>query len=306
VSRALAVARVRPRDGVLYSVVHHRVLDPHAERAVIRRNGTQVSLSTTLHRGDRVSVLDGIDFPEPLMRTEQPVPGGGLPAVENVLWDPPRDGMADLRAGARSGEVESRAVMVAPMPARPRPGNVVALTFDDGPDPRYTPILLQMLHDEGVKATFCIVAHVARRHPEIVKAIADGGHRLCDHTEHHVEHLERRSPAEIEGEITSCADFIRQVTGRPPALYRAPGGTLSPLVVDIAHRHGMRVLGWSADPHDYVPQAPPALLLRTFNSIHPGSVVLLHDGGGDGLYTVSMVQELIRMLRFVGFTVTTP
>ena len=68
----------------------------------------------------------------------------------------------------------------------------------------------------------------------------------------------------------------------------------------------MRVLGCSVDPHDYRPQAPPALLFRTVAAVHPGAIVLLHDGGGDGLNTVLMVHALIDVLRSMGYTVTTP
>ena len=72
---------------------------------------------------------------------------------------------------------------------------VVALTFDDGPDPRYTPAVLRVPREEGVEATFCVVGENARRFPELVRAASEEGHSLCDHTEHHVQFLNRRDPA---------------------------------------------------------------------------------------------------------------
>jgi peptidoglycan-N-acetylglucosamine deacetylase len=306
VARVLTAAGLHRHDGTMWSVLSHRPLDRHADRAVVWRNGAPAGPGDRVAGGDRLTLVNGVDRVEPVVERQVIVPSGGLPPVEDTVWRAPVPGIDDVVAGARSDEVVRTVTVRAPVPAAPVPGNVVALTFDDGPDPRYTPTLLQILHDEGVHATFCIVAHVARRHPEIVRAIAAGGHTLCDHTEHHLEHLDRHPLLEVHNEMLTCSDFIFQVTGQRPAIFRAPGGNLSPMVIDEAHRQGMRVLGWDVDPADYIPQPPPVLLDRVIHHIRPGSVVLMHDGGGNGGNTVSMVQELIHELRFFGFTFATP
>jgi peptidoglycan/xylan/chitin deacetylase (PgdA/CDA1 family) len=183
---------------------------------------------------------------------------------------------------------------------------VVALTFDDGPDPRWTPMILQILHDEQVPATFCVVGHVASRHPELVVAEHDGGYALCDHTVHHIIHLDLRPHSQIVDEIDQAADFIRSVAGTDATYFRAPGGYVSDDVIAVAHQRGLRVLGWTVDPHDYQRPSVDLLLRRVLNTVRPGAIVLLHDGGGDRSHTVAALKPLIEFLKAAGYSFTTP
>jgi peptidoglycan/xylan/chitin deacetylase (PgdA/CDA1 family) len=208
--------------------------------------------------------------------------------------------------GERSGEQWEEPGGHDVVGATPATGNVIGLSFDDGPDPTWTPIVLAVLRDRGVKATFCDVGYNVFRYPHLVQAEVAEGHTVCDHTDGHVVNLPLKSHAEIEAQVDGGARVIRDATGRAPAVYRPPGGTLSQEVVDVARAHGMRTLHWSCDPLDYRRPPPPVLLERILGCLQPGVVVLLHDGGGDRSSTVAMLGALIDGARARGFAFSTP
>src|SRR3954469_4713582 len=118
---------------------------------------------------------------------------------------------------------------------RPRPpvsevggGRTVALTFDDGPDPTWTPRVLAVLARAGVNATFCLIGRQAAADPALVRRIVEAGHTLCDHTWDHDLDLRARSPARIRADIVSAYDAIIDAGGVAPVFFRAPGGNWSP------------------------------------------------------------------------------
>lgn len=306
VADALKEAHVVVHDGVLYSVTTHRVLDAHAAPAVITADGRPVSLPTQLTRGAEIQVVNGMDAVEPVDVRRVPSTPTGLPPVERRLYRPGHPGIDDIEVGRVSGEVVSRVVIVSAGTAVTETRPVVALTFDDGPNPQATPLILQILRDENVTATFCIYGQKATVHPELLRAVAVAGHTLCDHTMHHMLDLPKRPHTQIVAEVYQCADLIRSVTGEDPLLYRAPGGAVSPDVIDVAHQRGLRVLGWSVDPHDYQRPPPMVIIQRVLAGVRPGAVILLHDGGGDRSNTVAALRPLIDQLRAMGYSFTTP
>ena len=129
---------------------------------------------------------------------------------------------------------------------------------------------------------------------------------MCDHTLHHDVHLDRKERGEVRDEIDGQADKIRDVTGHDPAFYRAPGGTISPTIVDVAHERGLRIVNWSIDSGDYRKPAPDALKAYILGRVRPGSVILMHDGGGDRSHTVDMLRGLIWELRARGYSFAVP
>ncbi|MBA3653098.1 MAG: polysaccharide deacetylase family protein, partial [Actinobacteria bacterium] len=207
----------------------------------------------------------------------------------------------DVVVGTRSGEVLSRTELSPPTPAAPVTEATVALSFDDGPNPEWTPAVLAILRSAGVKATFCMVGYAARLYPALVKAVADEGHTLCNHTMNHVQSLGRRPVAEITAELQGNSDLIAAAAGTRPAFFRAPGGTWSPNVIDEVHRQGMRALGWNVDPADYNRPGAPVITERILQQLRPGAVVVLHDGGGDRSQTVAQLRNLIDRLKALGY-----
>jgi len=307
VADALRTAGVVPRDGALFSIVSHRRLDAHAFPARVFVDGRLAQLKTLLRPNARVAVIAGHDELEPLEHRQMSTAlVAGLPDVENHLWRFGRSGVDDVEVGKISGEVTRRVAVEPATPAVAEQGPVVALTFDDGPDPRWTPMVLDILRAENVRATFCVVGYLVARFPELVKAEADQGHTICNHTEHHILRLDRRPHSQIVDEIQQGADAIKAVIGRDSLLYRPPGGALSPEVVDVARQRGQRVLKWSVDPSDYRKPGAGVIHDRIMSTVHPGAVILMHDGGGDRSQTVNQLRALIADLKARGFSFATP
>ncbi|HEX2417517.1 MAG TPA: polysaccharide deacetylase family protein [Micromonosporaceae bacterium] len=160
--------------------------------------------------------------------------------------------------------------------------SVVALTFDDGPHPVWTPRILASLREAGVKATFCVIGAQARRYPNLIRAIVRDGHALCNHSWNHDFGLGSRSRTHITADLARTNSAIwAAVPAAPIRYYRQPGGKWTKRVVQVARELGMRSLHWSVDPQDW--RKPPARQITgtVIKGTRKGGIVLLHDGGGD-------------------------
>lgn len=183
-----------------------------------------------------------------------------------------------------------------------RPGDrVVALTFDDGPDPHWTPRVLDLLRRHGAVATFCVVGSQVARHEDLVRAVAAAGMRLCDHSRSHDEQLSTRPPAQIAGEIVGTRDAIWAAADVHVGYFRAPGGYWSPELQRIAAENRMQPLGWSVDPRDWRQPGAAAIVETVQQQVRPGAVVLLHDGGGPRGQTVEALEQLLPWLIAQGY-----
>jgi peptidoglycan-N-acetylglucosamine deacetylase len=169
----------------------------------------------------------------------------------------------------------------------------IALTFDDGPDPRWTPQVLDLLRKYHIHATFCLIGVQVPDHAALVRRIAAEGHALCDHTWTHDEKLRTRPAAVITGEITRTAAAIRAAGGVAPRYFRAPAGNWSPALIATAGSLGLRPLGWSVDPRDWSKPGTGHILSVLHADARPGTVVLLHDGGGDRSETVAALRQVL-------------
>jgi peptidoglycan/xylan/chitin deacetylase (PgdA/CDA1 family) len=178
----------------------------------------------------------------------------------------------------------------------------VALTFDDGPSPEYTPQILALLRKHGVKATFCLIGVNVRSHPDLVQAIVRDGHTLCNHTWSHDLNLGRRSPEEIRSDLRRTSDEIHAaVPGAPIKYFRHPGGNFTPAAVKIAREMGMTSIGWTVDPRDWeTGRQGSAMTGHIVAAVEryttAGAIVLSHDGGGDRHWTVEAYQTLLPWL----------
>lgn len=188
-----------------------------------------------------------------------------------------------------------------------REGTTVALTFDDGPHPEQTPEILRILRDYDITATFCLVGEMVRLYPDLVRQIADDGHRLCDHTITHDTDLPDKPADVIEEEIGGTLTAIEEaVPGVEVPFYRAPGGNFAANVNEIAAEHDQVPLGWSVDPGDWRKPGARAIHDYIAENVHPGAVVLLHDGGGDRSGTVVALPEIIETLLDAGYEFVVP
>lgn len=182
---------------------------------------------------------------------------------------------------------------------------VVALTFDDGPNPDATPVVLDALAERGVHATFFILGKHAERWPELVRRVASEGHTLGNHGYHHRK-LHLKSPRYVREDLRLGADAIEASCGRRPRWFRAPHGFRSPWVTRIAHELGERTVGWSLGVWDTDRPGASIIADRTVDGARRGSILLLHDGDGydpdgDRLQTAQAVPDIVDRLQARGF-----
>lgn len=179
----------------------------------------------------------------------------------------------------------------------------VNITIDDGPDPVWTPQVLEVLRDNGVKATFCMVGTQAQAHPDLVKAVVAAGHRLCDHTVSHDTAMDKKPEAYQSQQILDAERAITQASGGVrPQYYRAPGGAFTPYSRHLAASHGMRPLGWNVDSKDFERPGTAAIVATVKSEIHNGPTLLFHDAGGDRSQTVAALREILPWLKQQGYS----
>ena len=176
------------------------------------------------------------------------------------------------------------------------PPNAIALTIDDGPHPRYTPMMLDLLAEFQVPATFNMIGIQVTENPALVQRLANAGHQVADHTVTHPLNLPRLSAARIKEEIAGGHDRVAQVTGIAPKFFRAPGGNWSPQVIEVAATHGMICVDWQVDPRDWS-RPGTAHIVRTLLAAQAGDILLCHDGGGDRTETIEALRTVIPALK---------
>ena len=191
----------------------------------------------------------------------------------------------------------------------------VALTFDDGPNEPYTPQLLDILARYGVQATFFVIGRYARRRPDLVRAIRQGGHHVGNHTMTHPSLLWER-PSRVRRELVDCNQAIEDATGEPVEYFRPPFGGRRPDVLHTAAELGLTPVMWNVWGKDWDatdPQTVAALVqegIRHNQRRHRGSNVLLHDGGHEQLgtgrsITLAATDKLLRAWKESGLRLVT-
>jgi peptidoglycan/xylan/chitin deacetylase (PgdA/CDA1 family) len=156
----------------------------------------------------------------------------------------------------------------------------LALTFDDGPDPVWTPRLLDLLARLDARATFFVIAPRARSHPDLVARIVAEGHTIGLHCDQHVRHSTR--------DISWCREDTSRALSRlkgagvMPTLWRTPWGDRPPWSRQVASEYGLRLIGWTVDTHDWRGDSAREMFASTSGRLDPGAIVLAHDGIGPG------------------------
>lgn len=235
-------------------------------------------------------------------RATTPPPVGD--PVPGPAGSPPSAGPGELGPGSPRPSVEptrrpSRAQALAAMGVKRVTGSRrVALTFDDGPHPHHTAQVLALLRQHRVKAVFCLVGTEVRRYPQLVAQIAREGHTLCNHSWHHELELGKWPAAKIRDNLERTSLEIRRAVPNARIPYfRQPGGLWTPAVVKAAREQRMTPLDWTVDPADWKKPPAKAITSRVIAQAKPGSVVLLHDAGGDRAGTVTACRTIIPTLK---------
>jgi len=154
---------------------------------------------------------------------------------------------------------------------------VVALTFDDGPNPDYTPPILEILARYQIKATFFMIGENVVAHPQIAREVVGAGHAIGNHTFTHPR-LVGCSPAFVAKELFQCQRTIRQVTDVAPNLMRPPFGAQDPLSFVVARLLGYAVVHWSTSAFDWRDDSAAMVADRVVSQVQAGGVILMHDG----------------------------
>ncbi len=182
---------------------------------------------------------------------------------------------------------------------------LVALTFDDGPDPTYTPLILETLHKAHVPATFFVLGSQADKYPQIMEWIKRAGHEIGNHGYHHYD-LNKLTEQEIYDEIKRTEHSILRTTGTFAQYYRPPGGVMTHDVLNAVQLTGYDLIHWSVDPRDWSLRRTASVIANSVKkNIASGDIVLFHDGGLNQKQTLSALRELIRDLRSRGYRFVT-
>jgi len=184
-------------------------------------------------------------------------------------------------------------------------GKVVALTFDDGPNPVYTPLILSMLAEVDGKATFFMIGEQMEAYPDVVRMTADQGHEIGNHTYSH-PYLTRLSAEECRAELRKNDELIRKLTGKRPGTFRPPFFDVNEQVASLASEEGYAIVGaTNGDAEDWRMPGVERIYEKSLAAAADGSVLLFHDGYGDRSQTIEAVGRLIGTLSEEGFRFVT-
>ena len=177
---------------------------------------------------------------------------------------------------------------------------VVALTYDDGPNPPYTNQILDVLKRFQVKATFFVVGKNIEQHPETTRRTISLGHELGNHSFSH-EQMISKNMFFIKSEIEKTDQLLRQLGIRSKIHFRAPFGLKRVRLPFILARMRKKNVLWNIDPKDYAASSPEIIVDHILKQIKPGSIILMHDGGGERAITVAATETLIQKLQKKGY-----
>lgn len=281
--------------------------------AALYVNGRAARMDQRVYSMDEVTSAPGADVLEPLEVMHQPIPAPmivrGSGPVLKVLNEG-SDGMKRISKGKLSGQIADETTVTAPVAARYRRSvlknnrKVVALTFDDGPWPSSTGAVLDVLKEEQVKATFFVIGRQIGKRPWLLRRMEREGHVIGNHTWSH-KPLSKLSKPMARSQILKTQTAIRKATGGDAAVLRPPGGQTDRGVYAECKRQGLEVVMWTIDPQDWRGKNRYAIRKGVVDKVKPGSIVLLHDGGGDRRETVKALRPIIQALKKKGYVFVT-
>jgi peptidoglycan/xylan/chitin deacetylase (PgdA/CDA1 family) len=185
--------------------------------------------------------------------------------------------------------------------------NKIALTFDDGPDTKYTPQILDVLHKNHVRATFFLVGIRAQANPSIVRRILKEGHAIGNHSYNHANPA-KLTEAQFEKQFVDTQVILDKIAGYEPKLIRTPYGAIQENQLRWAAKHGFIIVNWDIDTLDWKQLNSSQVLANALNHTHRGAIILQHSAGGVGQDlsgTVKALPILIAELKKQGFELVT-
>ncbi len=181
------------------------------------------------------------------------------------------------------------------------PRKLLALTFDDGPDPTVTPLVLKALAAHGAHATFFVIGENAQEHPDLLRRQVAAGHALGSHS---YRHLYKATPTQAASNLDRAAAVIEKATGRRPTLFRPPGGFTSGPLARLAQEQGYAVILWTISSADTARIGPEVIARNVIHTPNPVDIVLMHDSTGHQR-TAQALPQILRELTAAGFEFVT-
>jgi len=182
----------------------------------------------------------------------------------------------------------------------PKTEKVIALTFDDGPNPPYTGQILKILKDHNAKATFFLVGEELSDHRSLAREILAQGHAVGNHSWSHPSR-----PHNPASEVSKTDKLIKSVLGIDPVLFRPPYGITTNGMSKAARANGAAVFLWSIDTVDWSRPGIKKIASRVIRGAAPGRIALMHDGGGNRSQTVSALPHILETLKKQGYRFVT-
>jgi peptidoglycan/xylan/chitin deacetylase (PgdA/CDA1 family) len=179
---------------------------------------------------------------------------------------------------------------------------VVALTFDDGPHPEFTPRILDILKQYGVRATFFELGMNAERYPDVTRRIVAEGHVIGNHTWDH-KHLPKLDDEQFAYEIDHTTQVLEQVSGQEIVCTRPPYGDADARIVQKLADRGQASVVWSQDSRDFEKPGADAIVRNALSGLRPGAIILMHDAGGNRDETIAALPRIIEGIRQRGFRI---
>ncbi len=180
----------------------------------------------------------------------------------------------------------------------------IALTFDDGPHPKYTPQILDILAEYSVEATFFSVGTNAETYPHIIRRIHEEGHELGNHTYKH-PHTADMSATELQADIIKCSRVLEKITGDEIQLFRPPEGVCSKEIKSFCDEMGYTIVMWSVDTRDWAHPTVGEIYRNVKCNTGAGSIILMHDFIGKKSPTPDALRQIIPMLQEAGYEFVT-
>lgn len=183
-------------------------------------------------------------------------------------------------------------------------GKRVALTFDDGPHPRYTPQILEILNEYGIKATFFVIGQNIDNYPEAFEAIVNSGCEIGNHTYSH-KNMAKMSEYEIERELRQTEERVAGFTDRKMKLLRPPEGSIGVPLEKVSRSLGYDVILWSVDTLDWANTPSETIRANVMKSLCGGDIILMHDYTSNGGITCTALRKLIPAMLAKGYEFVT-
>ena len=177
---------------------------------------------------------------------------------------------------------------------------IVAVTFDDGPDPIQTPKALQILKEQQIPACFFCIGHKVTGNESLIRQIIDDGHLIGNHSFTHTGHFPLYSLSRMKKDMQACQSALEQVTSQKIRLFRPPFGVTNPTIAKAVRILGYTPIGWNIRTFDTQHPSKEKVLRRIRTRLRPGSIILLHDRMPD---SDLLLKEILNLIKEQGYTV---